>query len=71
MTDNGPGMPAEVQSQVFVPFFTTKPPGQGTGLGLDLVQRIVRQHRGAVRVASEPGHTEFEVCLPRQQQVAI
>jgi signal transduction histidine kinase len=71
VTDNGPGMPAEVQSQVFVPFFTTKPPGQGTGLGLDLVQRIVRQHRGAVRVASEPGHTEFEVCLPRQQQVAI
>jgi signal transduction histidine kinase len=69
VTDNGPGIPAEVQSQVFLPFFTTKPPGQGTGLGLDLVQRIVRQHGGAVRATSRPGHTEFEVCLPRQAAV--
>ncbi|WP_426061827.1 sensor histidine kinase [Hymenobacter sp. B1770] len=71
VTDNGPGIPTEVQSQIFVPFFTTKAPGQGTGLGLDLVQRIVRQHGGAVRVDSRPGHTEFEVCLPRHQPVGM
>ncbi|NML64382.1 GHKL domain-containing protein [Hymenobacter sp. RP-2-7] len=69
ITDNGPGIPTELQSQVFMPFFTTKPPGQGTGLGLDLVQRITRQHGGAVRATSRPGYTEFEVCLPRQAAV--
>jgi signal transduction histidine kinase len=62
--DNGPGMPAEVQAQVFDPFFTTKGVGKGTGLGLDIVQRIVQQHRGSVAVHSRPGKTRFSVTLP-------
>src|SRR5258708_22616011 len=50
MGDNGPGIPADVQSHIFEPFFTTKGVGEGTGLGLDTVQRIVRKHRGAIKV---------------------
>jgi signal transduction histidine kinase len=63
--DNGPGIPAEVQSRIFDPFFTTKPVGEGTGLGLDIVQRIVRNHKGSIRVESRPGRTVFQVRLPR------
>jgi signal transduction histidine kinase len=63
--DNGPGIPAEVKSRIFDPFFTTKPVGEGTGLGLDIVQRIVRMHKGSIRVESEPGRTVFQVRLPR------
>jgi signal transduction histidine kinase len=48
--DNGPGIPEEMQSQVFDPFFTTKDMGKGTGLGLDVVNRIIRQHNGTVKV---------------------
>jgi signal transduction histidine kinase len=63
--DNGPGIPAEVRDRVFEAFFTTKPPGRGTGLGLDTVYAIVvHQHRGSVTVASEPGRTVFTVTLP-------
>lgn len=62
--DNGPGIPAEVQNRMFEPFFTTKSVGEGTGLGLDIVQRIVRNHRGAIRVESDPGRTVFQVRLP-------
>ncbi len=62
--DNGPGIPADVQSRIFDPFFTTKDIGKGTGLGLDVVTRIVKQHRGSVRVQSVPGRTEFIVCFP-------
>ena len=62
--DNGPGIPKEMQSQIFDPFFTTKDMGKGTGLGLDVVTRIVRQHNGSVKATSEPGNTEFEVCFP-------
>jgi signal transduction histidine kinase len=63
--DNGPGIPPEVQSRIFDPFFTTKPVGEGTGLGLDIVQRIVRNHKGSIRVESQPGRTVFQVRLPR------
>src|SRR5260370_19813734 len=63
--DSGPGIPAEVQSRIFDPFFTTKPVGEGTGLGLDIVQRIVRNHKGSIRVESRPGRTAFQVRLPR------
>jgi signal transduction histidine kinase len=63
--DSGPGIPAEVQSRIFDPFFTTKPIGEGTGLGLDIVQRIVRNHKGSIRVESRPGGTVFQVRLPR------
>jgi signal transduction histidine kinase len=62
--DNGPGIPPEVKSHLFEPFFTTKGVGDGTGLGLDTVNRIVRQHRGQVHVESRPGETRFQVSLP-------
>jgi signal transduction histidine kinase len=65
--DNGPGIPPEIKSRIFDPFFTTKQVGEGTGLGLDTVYRIVRQHGGDVRVDSHPGETHFQVRLPIPQ----
>ncbi|HEX3741077.1 MAG TPA: ATP-binding protein [Terriglobales bacterium] len=62
--DNGPGIPAEVEAHIFEPFFTTKGVGEGTGLGLDTVQRIVRKHRGNIQVDSKPGDTRFKIFLP-------
>lgn len=62
--DNGPGIPAEIQSRIFDPFFTTKKVGDGTGIGLDLVKRIVSRHNGEITVHSQPGSTEFLICLP-------
>jgi signal transduction histidine kinase len=62
--DNGPGISPEVEPHVFEPFFTTKGVGQGTGLGLDTVQRIVKKHRGNIQVSSKPGDTRFQVWLP-------
>ena len=63
--DDGPGIPAEVQARIWEPFFTTKDVGEGSGLGLDIVRRIVvRQHRGDVGVESRPGDTCFRVRLP-------
>jgi signal transduction histidine kinase len=62
--DNGPGIPSEVEPHIFEPFFTTKGVGEGTGLGLDTVQRIVRKHRGNIQVSSKPGDTRFKVWLP-------
>jgi|SRR5438876_70080 len=62
--DNGPGIPPDVEAHMFEPFFTTKAVGQGTGLGLDTVQRIVKKHRGNIQVSSEPGDTRFQVWLP-------
>ena len=62
--DTGPGIPADVQPHIFEPFFTTKGVGEGTGLGLDTVQRIVRKHRGSIQVTSKPGETRFRVSLP-------
>ena len=63
--DDGPGIPAEIQSRIFDPFFTTKPSGLGIGLGLDISRNIiVEKHRGNIRVISEPGKTCFEVRLP-------
>jgi signal transduction histidine kinase len=62
--DNGPGISPEVKGHIFEPFFTTKGVGEGTGLGLDTVQRIVRKHRGNIQVDSKPGDTRFQVWLP-------
>ena len=62
--DDGPGIPPELQSRLFEPFFTTKEVGKGTGLGLDVVHRIVTNHRGQVRLESKPGDTRFQVRLP-------
>lgn len=66
--DNGPGIPPEIRDRIFEPFFTTKPVGEGTGLGLDIVQRIVRQHQGTIRVDSRPGRTAFQIRLPLVRQ---
>ena len=62
--DTGPGIPADVQPHIFEPFFTTKGVGEGTGLGLDTAQRIVRKHGGSIQVTSKPGDTRFQVSLP-------
>lgn len=62
--DTGPGIPAEMKAKIFDPFFTTKEAGQGTGLGLDTVRRIVEQHRGNIHLESKPGDTRFQVRLP-------
>jgi signal transduction histidine kinase len=64
IADNGPGISPEVQPHIFEPFFTTKGVGEGTGLGLDTVQRIVKKHRGSIQVHSKPGETRFQVWLP-------
>ena len=65
--DNGAGIAPEVVDKIFEPFFTTKGVGEGTGLGLDTVQRIVWKHRGNIAVESKPGDTRFIVRLPKQQ----
>lgn len=65
VVDNGPGIPTEYLHRIFDPFWTTKPPGEGTGLGLSLVRAIVTEHGGDIRVESEPGKgTAFTVTLP-------
>ncbi len=65
--DNGSGIPPEIIDDIFNPFFTTKPPDQGTGLGLALSSDIVRQHGGEIRVESEVGvFTEMIVTLAAQ-----
>jgi signal transduction histidine kinase len=63
--DDGPGIPDDIIDRIFTPFFTTKPFGEGTGLGLDLAWRIVvEKHHGNLRVESRPGDTRFIVLLP-------
>jgi signal transduction histidine kinase len=64
VSDTGGGIPENIRMRIFDPFFTTKPVGEGTGLGLDIVQRIVRNHHGSMRVESNPGKTVFQVRLP-------
>jgi len=69
IVDNGPGIPEEIQSRIMEPFFTTKPPGQGTGLGLHVTHDIVaNRHHGLLQVESKPGETKFKVTLPRRIQ---
>lgn len=70
IADNGPGIPADVQPHIFEPFFTTKGVGEGTGLGLDTVLRIVKKHRGDIQVNSKPGDTRFQVWLPVSDAVS-
>jgi signal transduction histidine kinase len=62
--DNGCGVSAEIRDRIFDPFFTTKPVGKGTGLGLDIVRRLVQRHNGQIELESTPGRTEFRVILP-------
>jgi signal transduction histidine kinase len=67
ITDNGPGIPADIREHIFQPFFTTKPAGEGSGLGLDIVRKIIDKHEGKIDVTSEPGQTTFSVLLPIQE----
>ncbi|RMG07246.1 MAG: GHKL domain-containing protein, partial [Cyanobacteria bacterium J055] len=64
ITDSGAGISPEVLPKIFQPFFTTKPPGEGSGLGLDIVRKIIEKHQGTIEVDSVPGKTKFTVSLP-------
>ena len=66
IADNGPGIPKDIQSRIFDPFFTTKGVGEGTGLGLDVVSRIIKNLGGQISVNSVPGDTRFQVRIPLQ-----
>jgi signal transduction histidine kinase len=68
--DNGTGIPPDVMPHIFEPFYTTKGVGDGTGLGLDTAQRIVKKHRGNIQVTSKPGDTRFQVWLPMAETSA-
>jgi signal transduction histidine kinase len=68
--DNGRGIPQEIMSRIFDPLFTTKKIGEGTGIGLDIVSRVVKRHHGDIKVTSEPGRTEFLICIPIVQPPA-
>jgi signal transduction histidine kinase len=68
--DNGAGISSDAQAHIFEPFFTTKGVGEGTGLGLDTVQRIVKKHHGTIQVTSKPGDTLFQVWLPLSETPA-
>jgi len=61
--DDGPGIPPEIRARIFEPFFTTKGVGKGSGLGLDIVRRLLQSYDGEVAVESVPGRTEFQVRL--------
>jgi signal transduction histidine kinase len=63
--DSGPGIPSEIQSRIFEPFYTTKPPGSGSGLGLNIAYDIVvNKHHGEIHLTSQPGATLFQIVLP-------
>jgi len=65
--DNGSGIPEDIINRIFEPFFTTKSMGEGTGMGLDIVKKIVEHHRGDIQVDSEPGKTVFRLRFPAIQ----
>ncbi len=73
ITDSGCGMPPEILSKIFDPFYTTKAPGKGTGLGMSMVYGFVKQSGGEIKVRSTPGEgTAITICLPRAAgQVAV
>ncbi|KAB2809922.1 ATP-binding protein [Phaeocystidibacter luteus] len=63
--DSGPGIPDDVKTHIFEPFYTTKPQGKGTGLGLDIVKKILDQHHADIRVETQPGNTEFTIAFAK------
>jgi signal transduction histidine kinase len=72
VADNGPGIPIEAQEKIFDPFYTTRAPGEGTGLGLSVSHGIVvEKHRGQISVNSRPGETRFVVKLPITEQPSM
>jgi len=68
MTDSGQGIPDDIKSRIFEPFFTTKIAGEGSGLGLDIVKKVIDKHHGRIEIDSQPGKTTFTVLLPIEQQ---
>ncbi len=64
--DSGSGIPPEIIPDIFNPFFTTKPAGEGSGLGLNIVKKIIEKHQGTIEVKSIPGNTTFTVSLPKE-----
>ena len=71
ISDDGPGIPAEVLPRIFDPFFTTKDVGEGSGLGLSIVHGIIERHGGRITVDSPPGHgATFTIRLPTQKMRA-
>ena len=69
ISDSGSGIPDEVRSRIFEPFFTTKPVGKGSGLGLDIVRRVVEnRHQGTISCQSKPGKTSFTITLPKTRE---
>jgi signal transduction histidine kinase len=64
VVDNGAGIPPEIRDRLFEPFVTSKPVGKGTGLGLDIVRRLVTHNDGEIAFETAPGRTEFRVSLP-------
>jgi signal transduction histidine kinase len=71
ISDTGHGIPGDVKAKIFDPFYTTKPPGEGTGLGLNISQNIiVEEHHGEINVVSKPGETCFEIKLPIKSEAA-
>jgi signal transduction histidine kinase len=64
LTDSGCGISPDISERIFQPFFTTKPAGEGSGLGLDIVRKIVEKHQGTITFASVSGKTTFTVTLP-------
>ena len=67
ITDSGNGIPENIREHIFTPFFTTKAAGEGSGLGLDIVQKIIDKHHGTIDFESQPGKTTFSVLLPIQE----
>ena len=64
ITDNGPGIPLEIQEKIFLPFFSTRVGGEGSGMGLYITKQIVERHKGTIKLKSEPGSTTFIITLP-------
>lgn len=67
ISDTGTGIDEKIQHRIFEPYFTTKPRGQGSGIGLDIVKKIIAKHKGTIHFNSKPGATTFFVCFPNTQ----
>jgi signal transduction histidine kinase len=67
ITDSGCGITEELKDNVFEPFFTTRPTGEGSGLGLNIARKIIEKHHGRIELHSQPGRTTFQIFLPHVQ----
>ncbi len=68
VSDTGSGIPTENLEKIFIPFFTTKAMGEGSGLGLHIVRQIIEKHQGSIEVSTQPGHTVFTVLIPFSEE---